>query len=320
MAKRGTDIATGRRIAVLGADGFIGSALVRQALAAGATVAAFCAKEPWRLRGVERDAGLELNDLGRWWERRRLEALYPDFADADAVALLAYRPPPDRMAARRHEHAVNAAGAIGVGEIAVRAGVRLVFTSSADVYGAWHEGPVSERTAPRPQTPYAEAKLEAERLLASRGAAGSVVNLRLATVYGPGEEGPRAIPSFIKAYLGSGEPVLHGDGTDVKDYVHVCDVAAGILGACLLPSPPPTANLGSGIGRSTEEVLREVAAAMDVEPRFRREPSPRAPSRLIVDPALAVRKLGFEPGRDFGSALRDEARWLRDRREAPVAA
>ena len=67
-------------------------------------------------------------------------------------------------------------------------------------------------------------------------------------------------------------------------------------------------------------MLREVAAAMDLEPRFRREPSPRAPSRLIVDPALAVRELGFDPRRDFGSALRDEVRWLRDRREAPVAA
>ncbi len=320
MAKRGIDIAPGRRIVVLGADGFIGSALVRQALAAGATVGAFCAKAPWRLRGLEGDSRLELNDLGRWWERRRLESLYPDFADADAVALLAYQPPPDRRAARRHEHAVNAAGAIGVGEIAVRAGVRLVFTSSADVYGAWHDEPVSERTPPRPQTPYAEAKLEAERLLASRGAPRSVVSLRLATVYGPGENGPRAIPSFINAYLGSGDPVLHGDGTDVKDYVHVSDVAAAILSACLLPSPPATANVGSGVGRSTEEVLREVAAAMDLEPRFRREPSPRAASRLIVDPSLAVRELGFEPRRDFESALRDEVRWLRDRREAPVAA
>jgi hypothetical protein len=59
---------------------------------------------------------------------------------------------------------------------------------------------------------------------------------------------------------------------------------------------------------------------MDLEPRFRREPSPRAPSRLIVDSGLASRRLGFDSGRDFRQALREEARWLRERREAPVAA
>ncbi len=96
---------------------------------------------------------------------------------------------------------------------------------------------MTEETAPQPQTPYSEAKLEAERRL-SRGP-GSVVTLRLSTVYGPGEDGPRAVPSFINAFLRSETPILHGDGSDVRDYVHVEDVAAAIVNACLrsLASP-----------------------------------------------------------------------------------
>ena len=126
-----------------------------------------------------------------------------------------------------------------------------MFTSSADVYGPWHEEPVTERTAPEPQTPYAEAKLEAERRLAEAAGSRSVVSLRLATVYGPGEDGPRAIPSFINAFLSDEVPVLHGGGRDVRDYVHVEQVAAAILNACTRPSPPATINIGSGVGRST---------------------------------------------------------------------
>ena len=285
MAKRGIDIAPGRRIVILGADGFIGQRPgVRRALAA----VRFYGRSrllrqgsPWRLRGVRGRLGARARNDPRapgGSGGRLRETLYPVLRrSADAVALLAYQPPPDRLAARRHEHAVNAAGAIGVGEIAVRAGgAARLHQLGRRLRGMARRA--GERADPRPQTPYAEAKLEAERLLASRGAPRSVVSLRLATVYGPGENGPRAIPSFINAYLGSGDPVLHGDGTDVKDYVHVDDVAAGILSACLLPSPPPTANLGSGAGRSTEEVL----------PRGRRGDGPRAALPARAEPASAL--------------------------------
>ncbi len=316
----GNDIGPGHRMVILGADGFIGSAVVRAALEAEAKVVALCAKPPWRLGDLEDDPALELADLGAWWEPGRAESLEPVIAGAAAVVLLAYRPPPDRRSAHRHEYEVNTAGAAAIGEVAARAKVRLVFTSSADVYGLWREEPVTEETPPRPQTPYSEAKLEAERLLSATAVPGSVVSLRLATVFGPGEDGPRAIPSFIRAFLRSEEPVLHGDGTDVRDYVHVDDVAGAILSACRLPSPPATVNIGSGVGRSTAEVHRAVAAAMEVEPHARLEPSPRPPTRLIVDSGLAALQLGFAPRREFEAALREEVRWLRNRREAQVAA
>ena len=283
----------GKRITVVGADGFIGSHVVALALAAGADVRAVCLKDPWRLAELDVEPEVE----PRWSQLGG--------NDADAVAVLAYEPPPsyerDRWLA--HELEVNADGAC---ELA-RSSARTVFASSADVYGPWRDEPVREDVDPQPATPYAQAKLRAEARIAAEGHEAAL--LRLATVFGPSEHSRRAIPAFITA-VGCGEqPVVHGDGSDVRDYVYVGDVAAAFVNACS-SSVTGVFNLGSGIGRSTLDVLQSVCGIFeaDVEPRL--EPTPRAPSRLIVDPSRARRELQFSPRTDFERALREEADWL----------
>jgi nucleoside-diphosphate-sugar epimerase len=135
-------------------------------------------------------------------------------------------------------------------------------------------------------------------------------------VFGPGELGPRAIPSFASA-LARGEPAtLHGDGADLRDYVGVAEVAAAVVNAT---SPevqgPALLNLGSGAGRTTRSVLEVVAAALAVEPVALSVPSTRAPSRLVVDAAAARTALGFAADPDFAAAVQREARWLLEQRE-----
>lgn len=309
---------SGRRLAVLGADGFIGSHVVRRAVSASASVTAVCVKDPWRLAGLE-DEPVEVERVtgGRWWEPSCLRELEPLVAPADALVLLAYEPPSVRSPTDRlkHELSVNSAGAERIGKLAARLGTRLVFASSADVYGPWRESPVTEGNRADPETPYARAKLVTEELLAAAAPPGGLVCARLATVFGPGENGPRAIPSFIRALARSEPPVVHGDGSDLRDYVYVGDVAAALVNACSEPASagePTVVNVGSGIGRTTIEVLRIVAQAMNAipipTPRF--TPSSRPPSRLVLDPALARRRLGFRPGTDFEAAVREEAEWL----------
>lgn len=283
----------GTSIAVVGADGFIGSHVVSSALAAGARVRAICAKDPWRLSALE----VEPEVRPRWWEFDDLEV--------DAVALVAYEPPasyePDAWLA--HELEVNTAGAVEV----ARTDARLVFASSADVYGPWFDEPVSEEVEPQPATPYARAKLTAERQMAEVTA--DCALLRLATVYGPSEHARRAIPVFIAALARGEEPVVHGDGSDVRDYVYVGDVAAAVVNACCGPGSG-VLNLGSGTGRSTLDVLRSVATAMGVssEPRF--EPAARVSSRLVLKSGRARSELAFAPRPDFEAALAEEAEWL----------
>ena len=109
------------------------------------------------------------------------------------------------------------------------------------------------------------------------------------------------------------------DGTDVRDYVHVEDVAAAIVNACLRPTEVPAINVGSGVGRSTRDVLDAVAHVMGTRAAAGSEPSLRPRSRLILDCGLARRELGFRPRGAFEAALAEEVRWLEVRR-AEVAA
>src|SRR3954447_22163684 len=241
------------RLAVLGADGFVGSRVVRTALASGFDVTAICVRPPWRLDDID-FAPLRTVQVpgGRWWETRGLDSMAIAMADADALALLAYEAPASRLgeAALEHERRVNAAGAQRVAGIAAELGLRVVFASSADVYGARNDAPVREATEPRPGTPYAIAKAEAEHLVAnacrsSRGA----VSVRLSTVFGPHEHAARAIPAFIRALAAGERPVVHGDGSDVRDYVYVDDVARALvhcaLDAFAFSAVAPVINLGS---------------------------------------------------------------------------
>ena len=284
----------GTSIAVVGADGFIGAHVVALALAAGARVRAVCVRDPWRLS--ELPVAPELHP--DWVE---LEGL-----DVDAIALLAYEPPAsyEHEAWLKHELAVNTERALRL----ARSAPTVVFASSADVYGPWHDGPVDEDFEPRPVTPYAQAKLATERALAGRSE--QAVSLRLATVYGPSEHAARAIPSFICALAQGRSAVVHGDGSDVRDYVHVRDVAAAIVACCARPPTDKVLNVGSGTGRSTMDVLRSIGSVLGVESKARFEPASRAPSRLILRTTAGREAIGYRPREDFATGLREEAEWL----------
>jgi len=106
---------------------------------------------------------------------------------------------------------------------------------------------------------------------------------------------------------------VHGDGSDTHDYVHVDDVAAAFVNAAVDPRVEGILNIGSGIGRTTLEVLGVVAAALHAVPSARHVPSPRPPARLILDPRRAEEMLGLRSRPDFAAEIQKEALWLSDR-------
>jgi UDP-glucose 4-epimerase len=189
----------------------------------------------------------------------------------------------------------------------------IVFASSVRVYGR-ASGLVRESDAPAPRTPYAIAKLAAEesiRML-SRAAGSTASILRYATVYGPGERAPRAIPNFVRAALAGQPPVVNGDGSDEHDYVHVCDVANATLLA-LRARAAGTYNIGTGVGTTTLEVCRLVLrlAGADVAPVFRPTELSHKPVRVVCATDLAASDLGFTARRELREGIGEEIGWFR---------
>ncbi len=189
----------------------------------------------------------------------------------------------------------------------------LVFSSSAATFGTPEGDLVTEETATRPESPYGESKLIGEWILGDVGRAHGMAHtsLRYFNVVGSGSDdlfdtSPHNLFPLVFDMLYRGEtPRINGDdydtpdGTCVRDYIHVSDLARSHVAAAerLLKGEPvePVYNLGSGTGSSVREIMdtiREVTG-VDFEPTI----APRRagdPARIVASGELAARDLDWE--------------------------
>ncbi|MGR0220218.1 UDP-glucose 4-epimerase GalE [Agromyces sp. ZXT2-6] len=189
---------------------------------------------------------------------------------------------------------------------------RIVFSSSAAVYGTPDVDLVTEETPKRPESPYGESKLIGEWLLADQGRATGLrhTSLRYFNVVGSGTDdifdpSPHNLfPLVFDALLEGRTPRINGadyatpDGTCVRDYIHVADLAdAHVAAARRLDAGEtvePVYNLGSGRGVSVGEIMREVANVTGID--FAPEVGPRRqgdPARIVASGDLAARDLDW---------------------------
>ena len=219
---------------------------------------------------------------------------------------------------------------------------RLVFSSTCAVYGAPDTVPIRETTAKAPLNPYGETKLAIERTLHwYAGAYGlKYMALRYFNAAGADPDGEigedhdpetHLIPLVLRAALGTGKPVeIYGtdyptaDGTAIRDYIHVTDLAdAHVRALADLAGGGASGalNLGTGKGHS----VREVVAAVE---RVSGRPVPRGevarrpgdPPELVADPTLANSRLGWQPtNSDLDRIVRTALAW-ETRRGKPAAA
>lgn len=206
-------------------------------------------------------------------------------------------------------------------DVVVRANAdRFVFSSSASVYGSSIQGPVAEETPLNPSSPYGSSKMMTELMLRDVAAASRLkyVALRYFNVAGAdpllrtGQAGPNAthlIKVAVQAALGLRSHIdLFGDnyptldGTCVRDYIHVADLAAAHLSALdYLRSggESATLNCGYGYGYSVLEVIDTVAKVAGVELPVRRVARrPGDPSSIVADVARIRRTIEWRPRYD----------------------
>ncbi len=134
---------------------------------------------------------------------------------------------------------------------------KIIFASSAAIYGDCEDIPIGEDAPMMPQSPYAVSKIVGEELL--RRSEIETCSLRFFNVYGPGQssEGGYAavIPAFKKAISLGKECTIFGDGTQVRDFVHVSDLVR-IIGLCLETGDlPKEMNVASGIATSLLDLI-----------------------------------------------------------------
>jgi UDP-glucose 4-epimerase len=230
----------------------------------------------------------------------------------------------------------NTGGTLSLLEAMHRAGVaRLVFSSTAAVYGQPERVPVVETATSRPVSPYGWSKHFVEQVLQDHAAANadfSFVSLRYFNVAGAAADGSlgeahqpetHLIPVLLLATLGRrGPATIFGtdyptpDGTCIRDYVHVEDLCAAHLVAMesLRPGDARFYNLGIGRGYSVREVLDAVRGVTGMDVLVEYSPRrPGDPAVLFADPSKIRRELGWEARwTDLSAIVATAWTWLKN--------
>lgn len=316
----------GRHVVVTGAAGFIGAFVAAELAARGAAVLAID-REPGRRRPVVGPiAKGRITFLAAptrwpyppsWWDFVENEGL---LATVDSLVHLGYREPTAShpIGAYRQEVEANVLPSVAMLERLDPRITTVVVASSSMVYGPAHRTAIPETAELRPDSSYGLAKFDLERALAWWAGDGRrVIAARIATVYGPTETVPRAVPNFIRAALAGRRPeVVVGD--DRRDYINVIDVARGL--ATMVGQAPGivgpaggsvAVNLGTGTATTTLELATTILAVSGLGGEPTVAPQPRRPVSVVVDPSFLADRTGFRPTVPLRAGLVEEMDWFR---------
>jgi UDP-glucose-4-epimerase GalE len=264
-------------------------------------------------------------------DERAIEKACRKYGVQDVIHFAAYKAVGESMEQPLRYYNNNVAGSIALVHALLANGVeRIVFSSSAAVYGNPDHVPVNEDAPLRPESVYAETKVHVERFLTSCNAIGlRSVSLRYFNAAGASADSSigenwdmsqNLIPLVMKAILGASGPVrVFGndyptpDGTCLRDYIHVEDLAQAHINALdylATGGKSMACNVGTGQASSVLDVLR-----MAEEVSGRSVPHAIAPRRLgdpttvFADPTLVRAVLGWRATHDLREIVSSAWRW-----------
>ena len=328
------------RVLLTGGAGYIGTHVACVLAASGrrsASLDNYCNSSPRSLERVERIAPGMVQALeGDIRDAKRLRAILRD-GDFDSVIHFAGLKAVGESVEQPERYRENNVGGTATLLDALEGSKvrKFVFSSSATIYGAAQKMPIDESCPPAPTSPYGENKLEIERMLAdlaARDPSWRIAILRYFNPVGAHESGligedPRGTPNNLMPYVCQaavgrlpelrifGDDYPTKDGTGVRDYIHVMDLAEGHVAALDALDRAPagsvlTVNLGTGRGYSVLELVETFERVNGV--KVPRRVVARRPGDIAVcyaDASLAKKVLAWQARRGIEEMCRDAWRW-----------
>lgn len=326
------------KILVTGGAGYIGSHTCVELLDAGYEVVVvdnLANSKKEALKRVEDITGkkmsfFEVNLL----DHEKLEFIFSEHQIDAVIHFAGYKAVGESVSKPLSYYHNNITGTIHLCEAMKKYGVKnLVFSSSATVYGDPETVPIKEDFPLSATNPYGRTKLFIEEMLRDLHVADSSWNLALLRYFNPvgahpsgtiGED-PNDIPNNLMPYISQvavgkleklsvfGDDYPTEDGTGVRDYIHVVDLAVGHLKALEALEKNPgllTYNLGTGKGYSVLEVVNAFEEATGQEVPYQiTDRRPGDIAACYADPQKAREELGWEAERDLVDMCRDVWRW-----------
>jgi len=306
---------------VTGGAGYIGSHVVRAFLDAGIEVVVLDSLESGFREFVPGDVPfVEANVT----DTDTVRATLRDHAVRGVVHVAGYKYAGVSVRRPLHTYEQNVTGTVHLLQAMADEGVEsIVFSSSAAVYGTPDNELVTEATPTSPESPYGESKLVDEWVLRAQAVATGLrqTSLRYFNVVGSGyadlyDASPHNLfPKVFKTLTDGGVPQINGadyptpDGTCVRDYVHVSDLAhSHVVAARTLADEAPLEqvyNLGSGDGVSVRQIMDTIAAVTGID--FAPAVGPRRPgdpARIVASGDLAARDLEWAMRHDLTDMVR----------------
>jgi UDP-glucose 4-epimerase len=307
-------------VLVTGAGGFVGRAVASKLAAAGHEVTALLHRPASMGEGWPSNARVAVADLT---DRIQVADVIRTCRFDAVCHLAAVTRVRESFEHPLHFFEVNVSGTLNLlralqeANEATDGWTRFVFASTLAVYGNVDIGtPLREDQPPQPTNPYGASKLAAEHLAAAQAATGALgtVTLRCFNVAGAldGHDDPdltRIIPKALAVAAGTAPFFgLNGDGSVVREFVHVSDVADAFVKALEVATRGQslTINVGSGVGVSMREVLSTVQRITGRSVQVRANAPKSEPAFLVADISLAREVLGWSPKRsDLDSIVQD---------------